>query len=194
MPGMLRCLFLPLLVACLVATCKKDEEKKGEAPAPVETADVAEPKAALPTTVTELLAIKAASLTVEKGDSNPDGPDSLSIDDAGKVMAGDKAVATLGSDGNMTDMTGERLASIDAEGVLSISGSEETMIIGADGSITHEGLKKVIIGAEGVLELTDVEAKITYTGPQEAKRAMMIVLTLWLMPMQAGQSAKAGTR
>ncbi len=162
------------------ASCKKDEKTE---PAPVTKAaptEVAEPvKPAQP--VVDVFVIKAAKLSFEATEKNPDGPLSLSLDESGNVMANDKPFAKLSADGKITNSDGKVIASVGADGTLTSNGIDKAIVIAADGTITKAGKRFGSFSADGMLTIEGMSEKVTYEGPAEAKRALMALFVVSTM-------------
>jgi hypothetical protein len=147
-------------------------------------------------TTASVLTIRAATLKIDLGEDNDDGPTSISIDAEGNMSVitrkGENlTVAKLHADGTITSK-GKTLGSVDSEGVLTITkpdGSSTSAKISAEGVVTYEGKEVISIGEDGVLNVEDMSEKIVYEGPADGKQAMIIAFVIGLMggPSNAGE-------
>lgn len=109
-------------------------------------------------------------------------PMELAIDASGQVKVNGELVATLTSAGEVKDTSGKTVATIAADGKVTIVGEpQEDIVIKSDGSLHVKGEAVLAIGADGILAgklISAQDAQITYKGPEEAKRA---VLFAWVI-------------
>ena len=134
---------------------------------------------------TTVAAQTSAVLTVQPASlsATVDGqPMELAIDAAGKITVNGKLVGTIGANGEARDANDKVIASIATDGRVTIQGEpQEDIVIRDDGSVVNRGEAIVSIGADAVLAgklISEADAKITYAGPPEGRRAMMLA---WLV-------------
>ena len=187
MTGLLRicALALVLLSSGVFSACSTSKEKKTAQPPPSE-----EVTAEVDPIVPADLVIKAASLRIEPDENNPDGPESIALEDSGSVVVKGKTVATLSADGTVVDADGELLARLAADGTLSFPGEKETLTVAADGSVSQAGTRVASIGENNQLVVGEVSEAIVYAGPDEARQAMMVVFLIAAEATQSGEAAE----
>lgn len=164
----------------LLGACKGKEAKPAEPAEAVgdETAG-AETPTGDPNLPAPVLVIKAATISIEAGENNQDGSQSIVLEDSGNVVVNGEIVATLSADGKVVDKDGEPLATLAADGTLSFPGEAETMVIAADGTVSQAGKTIASIGEDKQLLMPELTDKVSFSGPDEARRAVMVVfLTL----------------
>lgn len=173
-----------------ISACKKDEAKAPD-PAP-ETATTPDVEATTePATPVETapaaeghLVLAEATITV----SVPDAEEkkTLRIGADGKIMAGDKEVATLASNGEMT-IEGKVVSTLAKDGTLSFGATAKTMTISEAGEITDEGKVMILwnedgtLGGEAMKEMQGLKA--TLEGAPESRRVASYAFLTGMMLM-----------
>lgn len=169
----MRLVLLAASLSLIIACGSKEATPSGPPPTPPVAAappaaapPAAAPPAAAPTAAAVgHLPLATGALAIEIGGARKE----FALRATGEVIADGAVIGRLSGDGVATNGTGKRLATIAADGTVTIVGEAETFTVAPDGSATRAGTPLVTIGADGVLKNTTITKtttnnKITISG------------------------------
>mgnify|MGYP001172776262 FL=1 len=183
----MRLVLLAASLSLIIACGSKEATPSGPPPTPPVAAappaaapPAAAPPAAAPTAAAVgHLPLATGALAIEIGGARKE----FALRATGEVIADGAVIGRLSGDGVATNGTGKRLATIAADGTVTIVGEAETFTVAPDGSATRAGTPLVTIGADGVLGGAAVAeaaagSKIAISGDVAARQALIFA---WLV-------------
>ena len=194
-------LLLTLLLLTLSSCSKSDQTKTGDTktddsesspelvPALISNtsaSDAAARRASGP----EFLTIEAATLSIVK-DSAPDGEMSMVLEADGRILVKGDTMATLHRDGSITDNKGSIVLSMDEEGIVRYQGKSEVARIDKEGSVSKGGKVVASLDKDGVMHAEELDGQVHYKGPDEVRRAMMLVFVAAMIASETSATPAA---